>query len=80
MATILVCAAVGHFADDVHTTCRTCGTPIDHRPHVPPDAVPMCMACAFAAVKDSPMPPEIRVTKKTLLEVVLYEARTKGTQ
>jgi hypothetical protein len=77
---ILVCAATGHFADDVPAHCATCGRSIVHRPHAPADAVPMCEGCAAAAVAADPTPPTIGITEETLREVLLYRATTKGTQ
>ena len=38
-----------YFADDVHTTCADCGTPIRHRPHVPVRPKKVCPACGLRA-------------------------------
>jgi len=77
----LMCGPISSFADDVHTTCATCGTPIVHRPHAPADAVPMCMGCTLEAMAAEDGPPgRFVVTEETRREVALYDAKTKGTQ
>ena len=78
--TYLMCGPDSAFADDVHTTCATCGTPIVHRPHVPLDAVPMCLPCTLAALAADGGTPRFQVTEDTLREVALYTAKTRGTQ
>lgn len=76
----LVCAFTGHFADDVPARCATCDAAIVHRPHVPPDCTTICAACAGKLFESSDRPPRVLVTEKTLREVELYCAKTRGTQ
>lgn len=77
--TYLVCAFTWHFADDVHARCATCDVPVVHRPNVPPHAVKICGPCA-QKVFDANPDTEVRVTEKTLRELMLYDAKTSGIQ
>ena len=47
----LICGTTGKFADDVDARCAQCGAPIQHRPHVPPDFVKICLSCAADVLK-----------------------------
>jgi hypothetical protein len=42
---VLVCAAVGFYGDEVHGACADCSDPIVWRPHAPA-GVRLCVACA----------------------------------
>lgn len=75
----LVCATIGNFADDVDAHCARCDAPIQHRPHAPADYVKICIRCAADKFAVS-QAPRIEVTEKTLRELALYYAKTKGTQ
>jgi hypothetical protein len=74
-----VCAAIGFFADDVQTTCSTCGAAIVHRPTAPADATKICARCAvnlLAADKRA----RLGVTENTIREAELYLTSTRGVQ
>jgi hypothetical protein len=77
---ILVCGPDSHFADDVHTTCESCGAPIVHRPHSPANAVKLCMECAAARLAMDEGLPKVTVTEETRREIELFYQKTDGTQ
>lgn len=45
-AEFVICAPVGHFADDVRTHCLDCGAAVVHRPLAPRQPAKVCVACA----------------------------------
>lgn len=45
---MIICAAVGQFADDVTNKCAKCGAPIQHRPwHDRATCLFVCMSCGM---------------------------------
>ena len=76
--TYLICAPTGHFADDVADRCATCDAPIVHRPHAPPNAVPICLECAAQVLEQRP-DATIEITEETRCEIALHRAPTRGT-
>lgn len=50
-ADFVVCAPVSYFADDVHTTCAYCQTPIVHRPYAPVTPTKICFRCMLQIVQ-----------------------------
>lgn len=53
--TAVICGPVSSFADDVHSFCAWCQTPIVHRPYVPRTPPKICLRCALtlATTKES---------------------------
>jgi len=40
------------FADNVIASCTGCGAALQHRPHAPPDAEPICMDCVIDEARE----------------------------
>jgi hypothetical protein len=71
---VVVCAPAhaSSFADDLKGECDGCGIAICWRPTAP-EGMHVCLGCM-------PQTDRIMVTRTTIQEVLLYLARTKGTQ
>lgn len=78
---VLICSPASYFADDVATSCGGCDAPVFHRPHVPREAVPLCIACGgawLAAEAAGGTPAVLQLTPETVREVELFRAAPKG--
>jgi len=55
VASFVVCGTESFFADDVHTRCAFCRTPVVHRPHAPVTPPKICFSCflRFVSKKES---------------------------
>jgi hypothetical protein len=73
-ACVVVCAPAhaSVFADDLKGECDGCGKAICWRPTAP-EGMHVCLECC-------PATDVVMVTRETVEEVLLYLARTKGTQ
>jgi recombinational DNA repair protein (RecF pathway) len=65
------------FTDNVITRCVLCQTPVQHRPHVPPDAKAVCLTCYRKNVEPTDV---IRITPETMAEVASKLAEEKQGQ